>query len=128
MMFERWVMSGAGFQAGRIATRHDAMKPHWLFSSCAVAAALVAAGSANPAFGQAAALPNPSYLATASTSDAIVTNGVGATPSTTINVTSNQAIINWTPLDNATNTTSNIIFQAGGTATFITDLPGFTVL
>ena len=54
-----------------------------------------------------------------------ISTGAGTT---TIDITSQQAVIDWTPTDNATNTTANIVFQnAGTTATFSSE-SNFAVL
>ncbi|MET0181123.1 MAG: hypothetical protein ABW194_11680, partial [Novosphingobium sp.] len=89
-------------------------------SGLAIAAAL--AGSPRDAWAQTA---NPSFLgsATVSSGSATVTSGTGTTPMTTVNVNSDQAVIDWTPFDNATNPNTPIQFQQAGTATFQRTLP-----
>ena len=81
--------------------------------SCSVLAlATVLAVGATPAAAQSFKGSGNFVSGTGSiaTPDALTTN---------ISITSPQAVINWTPDDNATNTTANIVFQdAGSTATF----------
>ena len=54
-----------------------------------------------------------------------ISTGAGTT---TIDLTSQQSVINWIPTDNATNTTSNIVFQNAGTTATFTSTSNFAVL
>ena len=61
------------------------------------------------------------------------TNGTGSisTPdsvTTNISVTSPQAVIDWTPTDNAINNGQQIVFQAGGTTATFSSTSDFAVL
>ncbi len=54
-----------------------------------------------------------------------IADGVGTT---TITLNTGQSVINWTPNDNATDTTSNILFQNSGTTATFTSSGNFAVL
>ena len=122
-------MSGAVHQPKVIAKRHIKAARQPLLSSCAIAAALAAAGHSAPARAQVAPTPNPSYVATSSVvgGTASVNHGTGATPYTQITVNSSRAIIEWTPT-NSPGSDGVVAFQSGGTAIFESGGSDYVVL
>lgn len=117
-------MSGAVHQPLTLARRYKiAAKRQPLLSSCAVAAAMVAAGHAGPAHAQSY---NATGVAnTVGTPTATISTGAGTT---TINVAQTNSIITWTPTDAAA-TGPAIDFQSvGTTASFQSGLQSYTVL
>lgn len=115
-------MSGPGFTPQSIAGR--SRRP--LMSSCALAAAMVAVGYAEPSRAQAASIGGPSYLGTGvanapgGISTATITTGT-TDVSTHITVNAPNSIIAWTPTAPTVNDATHantIVFQQEGTTTF----------
>jgi filamentous hemagglutinin family protein len=107
-------MSGAVHQPKPIARRQAKTARQPLLSSCAVAAALAAAGHGAPLWAQ-------SYIANvASTTNATVRTGPGTT---TVTVSGSTAIVNWTATNNP-GTDGVVAFQNAGTNAFFESTGG----